>query len=456
MPRTAANPETIAAIATAPGRGGIGIVRIAGPLALDIATNITGKRPAPRIATLCSFSDTSGAAIDSGILLFYAGPASFTGDDIIEFQGHGGPVVLDLLLERCLSLGARMARPGEFSERAYLNGKIDLAQAEAIADLIDSASREAARGAARSMQGEFSAQINTLVDELIKLRIFIEACIDFPEEEIDLLADSDTQDRISSLLQRIDGIANVARSGRLIRDGINVLLAGKPNAGKSSLLNALAGSNVAIVSAIAGTTRDLVRERILIDGMAVHITDTAGLRESPDDVEREGIRRALKEAETTDLLLLVVDSSAHDQPETILKEHFAAFGSTLPPVCIVMNKSDLSGTPAGVRPDSATPSVAVSALTGEGIDELRAVVSRLVGFVPTEGGSFSARRRHLEALRGAHEALVTAVQNMLSRAGPELVAEDLRMAQQRLGEITGQISPDELLGKIFASFCIGK
>lgn len=456
MSKPAMRPETIAAIATAPGRGGIGIVRVAGPDARRIALTITGKTPAPRTATLASFRNATGEAIDSGIVVFFPAPASFTGDDIIELQGHGGPVVLDMLLERTLALGARMARPGEFSERAYLNGKIDLAQAEAIADLIDSASREAARSASRSMHGAFSERVNALVEELTHLRIFVEACIDFPEEEIDLLRDSDTQARIASLLSSIAETVSLARTGQLLRDGIHVLLAGKPNAGKSSLLNAMAGSNIAIVSSTAGTTRDLVRERILIDGMAVHITDTAGLRESPDDIEREGIRRALKEAETTDLLMLVMDSCSPEAPEDVLRDHFLGLQAPLPQICVVLNKCDLSGIPAGERDASGMSCVAVSALTGEGIDSLRKIIGRMAGFTPVEGGTFSARRRHLDALSRARTALLDAQANLLSRAGAELMAEDLRLAQQSLGDITGKLSPDELLGKIFASFCIGK
>ena len=449
-------PETIAAIATAPGCGGIGIVRISGPDALYIAQTIAHTVTPPRVATLASFHAADGAMIDSGIVIFFPGPRSFTSDDVIELQGHGGPVVLDMLLERVLGLGARLARPGEFSERAYLNGKIDLAQAEAIADLIDSASREAARGAARSMNGEFSTHIRMLVEEVTRLRIFVEACIDFPEEDIEMLAASDTRMRIEDLISRIEQTEAIARSGRLLRDGMNVLLAGKPNAGKSSLLNALSGSDAAIVSAIPGTTRDLVRERILIDGIPVHITDTAGLRESPDDIEREGIRRALAEAESTDLLLLVIDSSGPDDPDTVLRDHFSDLGAKLPRVCIVLNKCDLSGMTVGPMPDDGAPRVAVSALTGQGIDALRVVLSKAAGFIPPEGGGFSARRRHLDALERARGSLVTARRNLLEHRGPELMAEDLRLAQGQLGEITGQLSSDELLGRIFSSFCIGK
>jgi tRNA modification GTPase len=451
-----ASPETIAAIATAPGRGGIGIVRVAGPEALRIAQAVTGKQATPRLASFASFRDHDGAIIDSGIVIHFSAPSSFTGDDVVEFQGHGGPVVLDMILERVISLGARIARPGEFSERAYLNGKIDLAQAEAIADLIDSSSREAARGASRSLQGEFSDLVNALVEEVTRLRIFVEACIDFPEEEIDILADPDVQQRIEDILSRITRIESAAKTGRLLREGMNVLLAGKPNAGKSSLLNALSGNNVAIVSAIPGTTRDLIRERILIDGMPVHITDTAGLRDSPDEIEREGIRRALQEAENTDLLLLVVDSSTEDDPETILRDHFSGFAERMPPVCIVMNKCDLSKTAAGLQSMPGALRVGISAMTGTGIDALREVLRNIVGYAPAEGGNFSARRRHLDALTRARQALLTSHDVLLSRAGPELLAEDLRAAQQHLGEITGHLSSDELLGKIFSSFCIGK
>lgn len=448
--------ETIAAIATAPGRGGIGIVRVSGPDALRIATLITGTTPQARRATLSSFNDETGAPLDTGITLFFPGPASFTGDDVIEFQGHGGPVVLDMLLERVLSSGARIARPGEFSQRAFLNGKIDLAQAEAIADLIDSASREAARGAMRSLQGEFSEKVDTLIAELTRLRVIVEACIDFPEEDVDILADTDVRERIDALILTIRETERAARSGRLLRDGMSVLIAGKPNAGKSSLLNALANDSIAIVSTIPGTTRDLIRERIEIDGMPVHITDTAGLRESPDEIEREGMRRALREAEHTDVLLLVVDSTREEDPRKTIDDHFSHLLDTLPPLCIVLNKCDLSGIASGVQNGTSDRRVAVSALTGEGIDALRQSLCELAGFAPSGGGSFTARRRHLDALRRARESLDAARNNLLSRVGTELVAEELRIGQQSLGEITGHLSPDELLGKIFTTFCIGK
>ncbi len=448
--------ETIAAIATAPGRGGVGIVRISGPGAARIGAEITRRTIPPRKAIFTSFLDQGGRAIDSGIALFFPGPASFTGDDVIELQGHGGPVVLDMLLERALAEGARLARPGEFSERAYLNGKIDLTQAEAIADLIDAASREAARGAMRSIEGAFSAEVTPLVDELTQLRMLVEACIDFPEEDIDSLADHDVLEQIDTLLARIATIENTARSGRLLRDGMNVLIAGKPNAGKSSLLNALAGDSVAIVSAIPGTTRDLIRERILIDGIPIHVTDTAGLRESPDEIEQEGIRRALHEAEQADVLLLVVDSSAKDDPDAILNDHFHGVFQNLPPVCVILNKCDLSGLTPGNQKSDRHHCVALSALSGAGMDALRTALRDIVGLTPSGGGGFSARRRHLDALARARGALEDARSTLVSKAGSELLAEDLRLAQQCVGEITGQLSPDELLGKIFSSFCIGK
>ncbi len=449
-------PDTIAAIATAPGRGGIGIVRISGPAARTISSAVTGKTPLPRVATMSTFRSSDGTLIDSGITLFFPAPASFTGEDIVEFQCHGGPMVLDMIVEEVLSIGSRLARPGEFSERAYLNGKLDLAQAEAIADLIDSASREAARGAARSMSGEFSARVHALEDQLTHLRILVEAAIDFPEEDVDLIDDYNALARMSSLIDDIGAITDTARSGRLLRDGINVLIAGKPNAGKSSLLNALAGSSVAIVSSIPGTTRDLVRERILLHGVPVHVTDTAGLRDSPDEIEREGIRRALLEAESTDVLVLVLDSTTEDEPGRVLQEHFGALSTPMPPVCVVLNKCDLSGISPGRTNKTHKNTVAISALTGAGIDSLRGVLHEIVGFSPSEGGTFTARRRHLEGLSRARSALESARTNLNTKAGADLIAEDLRIAQRHLGDLTAPLSADDLLGKIFSSFCIGK
>jgi tRNA modification GTPase len=359
-------------------------------------------------------------------------------------------------MQSVLSAGARLARPGEFTERAFINGKIDLAQAEAIADLIDSASTEAARGASRSLQGEFSRLVTALIEELTRLRVLVEACIDFPDEDIDFITEADVSGRMKALLDRMNDLQRKAHVGSLLRDGITVVLAGKPNAGKSSLMNCLAGHDAAIVSATPGTTRDVLREQILIDGMPVHVIDTAGLRESGDEVEREGIRRALREAGKADLLLLVVDSTSAESPQAIAKEHLSSLADTLPPLCIVLNKSDLSGLAPGECNADAQVHIAVSALTGAGLDALRSHISTLVGFSPGESGVFSARRRHLDAIARARSSLTDGLVTLNERAAVELLAEHLRDAQHALGEITGQVTPDALLGEIFSSFCIGK
>ena len=447
--------ETIAAIATPPGRGGIGVLRVSGPGAPRIATEVAGHLPAPRFAARRRFRDASGAVIDQGLILFFPGPASFTGEDVIEFHAHGGPIVLDMLLERISALGARLARPGEFSERAFLNGKIDLAQAEAVADLIDSGSREAARSALRSLEGEFSRRIDLLQQELTDLRIFVEACIDFPEEEIDFLRDSDVMTRLQGIQSRAEEVRQQARQGALLREGMRIVLAGRPNAGKSSLLNLLAGRDAAIVSAIPGTTRDVLREEISIDGMPLHLIDTAGLRESPDEIEREGIRRTLREAAQADRLLLVVDGCTGEDPSKILETHLSELPDGLPPLTVLLNKSDLSGIHPGEVPDSGTPTFSVSAHTGEGMRELFDHLKASVGMSSGENSRFSARRRHLDALDRCLGSVRQALGACQARA-PELIAEDLREAQAALGEITGALSSDELLGKIFSSFCIGK
>jgi tRNA modification GTPase len=456
MPRPGGHTDTIAAVATAPGRGGIGIVRISGPAAQKIAVTLCGTLPLPRVAGFRAFAPSASDVIDSGIVLHFPAPSSFTGEDVVEFHGHGGPVVLQLLMQSILSAGARLARPGEFTERAFINGKIDLAQAEAIADLIDSASTEAARGASRSLQGEFSKLVNALIEELTRLRVLVEACIDFPDEDIDFITAANVDGRMNALLERMHDLHHKAHVGSLLRDGMTVVLAGKPNAGKSSLMNCLAGHDAAIVSATPGTTRDVLREQILINGMPIHVIDTAGLRESGDDVEREGIRRALREAGKADLLLLVVDSSSADNPQSIAEEHFSSLAESLPPLCIVLNKSDLSGLTPGECRVGGHVQIAVSALTGAGLDALRAHISRLVGFSPGESGAFSARRRHLDAIARARNSLTEGLVTLNEQAAVELLAEHLRDAQQALGEITGQLTPDELLGEIFSSFCIGK
>lgn len=441
--------DTIAAIATPPGNGGVGIIRISGPAALDLARQITRKAPKPRYAQLCRFHDADGSSIDSGLALYFPGPASFTGEDTLELQGHGGSVVLDMLLRRVLSLGARLANPGEFSQRAFLNNKIDLAQAEAIADLITSGTEQAVRSAQQSMQGVFSEQINELIDELIELRVYIEAAIDFVDEEIDFLSDGMVANKIQQLLGKIQKIHATAQQGRLLHDGMTVVLAGKPNAGKSSLLNALAGHDAAIVTDIAGTTRDVLRERIQIDGMPLHIIDTAGLHDSDNIVEQEGIRRALLEIEKADKVLLLLDSTDSDNAQVL---------SQLPPdsdVTLVFNKIDLSGQPAKSieRPHQAE--IYLSAKTGSGLDLLKQHLKRSVGFGETGDNVFIARRRHLQALSLAEQAVGNAG-NQLQNQAPELVAEDLRQAQISLSEITGEFSSDDLLGEIFGSFCIGK
>jgi tRNA modification GTPase len=456
MPRPDGHTDTIAAVATAPGRGGIGIVRISGPEAQRIAVTLCGTLPRPRVAGFRVFAPSAGEVIDSGIVLYFPAPSSFTGEEVVELHGHGGPVVLHLLMQSILSAGARLARPGEFTERAFINGKIDLAQAEAIADLIDSASTEAARGASRSLQGEFSKLVTALIEELIHLRVLVEACIDFPDEDIDFITDAHVDARMNALVERLNHLHHQARVGSLLRDGLTVVLAGKPNAGKSSLMNCLAGHDAAIVSATPGTTRDVLREQILIDGMPVHVIDTAGLRESGDDVEREGISRALREAGKADLLLLVVDSSSPDSPLSIAKEHFSCLGESLPPLCIVLNKSDLSGLTAGECKADGHIQIAVSALTGAGLDALRSHISKLVGFSTGESGAFSARRRHLDAIARARNSLSEGLLSLNEHAAVELLAEHLRDAQRALGEITGQLTPDDLLGEIFSSFCIGK
>jgi len=456
--------DTIAAIATPPGRGGVGIVRVSGPLATLIARSVTGKTLAPRYAHYGPFhenTDSGPAILDQGIALFFPGPHSFTGEDVLELQGHGGPVILDCLLREILRLGARLARPGEFSERAFLNDKIDLAQAEAIADLIDSASEQAARSALRSLQGEFSQRVHALVERLIQLRLYVEAAIDFPEEEIDFLADGKVGQDLNVLLRELDAVLNTARQGSLLREGMTVVIAGAPNAGKSSLLNALAGRDSAIVTPIAGTTRDVLREQIQIDGMPLHIIDTAGLRESPDEVEQEGIRRAWREIEKADHILLVVDGQTTD--ETDPEKLWPADAPQVPghqPITVIRNKCDLSSTPEqlvtrGNDKKSATL-ITLSAKTGAGIALLREHLKTSVGYRGNTEGSFLARRRHVDALLRARESLLRG-QNQLETAGAgELLAEDLRQSQQALGEITGEVSADDLLGRIFSSFCIGK
>lgn len=446
----ALNPDTIAAIATPPGNGGVGIIRISGTLVTEIAKQLLNKSLIPRHALFSSFIDADGSVIDSGISLFFPAPASYTGEDILELQGHGGSVVLDMLLRRVISLGARLANPGEFTKRAFLNDKLDLAQAEAVADLIESSTEQSVRSAQKSMQGVFSAQINELVSELTELRIYVEAAIDFVDEEIDFLTDGVVENRIIRLLQSIQQIQKTAQQGRLLRDGMTVVLAGKPNAGKSSLLNALAGHEAAIVTDIAGTTRDVLRERIQLDGMPLHIIDTAGLRESDNSIEKEGIRRAHEEIQKADKILLLIDAR-ESETEDLLK--------TLPTnidITKVYNKIDLLGISSGIKQTESGYSCYLSIKTGDGMDLLKQHLKQSVGFNEATDNVFIARRRHIEALRIGYDYISSALcQLQVSQAG-ELVAEDLRQAQMSLAEITGTITSDDLLGKIFSSFCIGK
>lgn len=444
--------DTISAVATPPGRGSVGIVRVSGPDCSKIAQGLLDGLPRPREACFKSFLDHNGEVIDSGLAIFFPNPHSFTGEDVLELQGHGGPVVMDLLLQRTLTLGARLARPGEFSERAFLNGKLDLVQAEAIADLIDAESQAAARSATRTLQGAFSNKVHRLVEALIELRLYVESAIDFPEEEIDFLMDSNVSERLHSLLVDIQTTHQSAHTGRLLRDGVTLVIAGRPNAGKSSLLNALAGAEAAIVTDIPGTTRDLLRERITIDGMPLHIIDTAGLRESHDPVEAEGIRRARQEIEQADRVLWVFDDATDPQ-------HLAIDRDQLPrgvPVTLVRNKIDIAGNPAGIHEDKTEVEVALSATRGDGIDLLRAHLKQCVGFQHLAEGDFIARRRHLDALERAIEHLQQGELSLQRDQAGELLAEDLRLAQQSLSQITGEFTADDLLGRIFSSFCIGK
>ncbi len=449
--------ETIVALATPPGRGGVGIIRVSGCSAYAIAETITRQALTPRVAHYLDFHLSDGSVIDQGIALYFKNPHSFTGEDVVEFQGHGGPVVLDLLIKEIVSLGARMARPGEFSERAFLNDKIDLAQAEAIADLIDASSEQAARSALKSLQGDLSNQVNALVEQLIQLRLYVEAAIDFPEEEIDFLSDGKVESDLRHLLTTINQLQQKATQGAILRDGMSVVLAGKPNAGKSSLLNALAGKESAIVTDIPGTTRDVLREHIHIDGMPLHIIDTAGLRQSDDQVERLGIERAWQEIEQADRLLLVIDSteSNPDKVRDEIVDSMTQSNRKVPPITVLFNKCDLiDKTPEIV--DNTETQIFLSAKTDTGVDLLQQHLKQCMGFQSQGDGVFIARRRHIEAIESAHQHTQAALQQLITANAGELVAEELRQAQQALSEITGEFTADDLLGRIFSSFCIGK
>ena len=456
----ALDTDTIAAQATPPGRGGVGIIRLSGPKANVIARTLCKRNLPfePRFAHFSRFHDADGLVLDEGLVLFFPSPNSFTGEDVVELQGHGGPVVMASLLNQVVALGARVARPGEFSERAFLNDKIDLAQAEAIADLIDSSSEQAARSALRSLQGAFSDQINHLVEQLIALRIYVEAAIDFPEEEIDFLADGKVLSDLDQIIGQLDAVFNTANRGVLLKEGMKVVLAGKPNAGKSSLLNALSGRESAIVTPIAGTTRDVLREHIHLDGMPLHITDTAGLRDSPDEVEKEGIRRAWQEIQQADRIVMLVDATKLETRDFTPRSLWPEFCDQLPanaPLTVVLNKVDLVDALAPVEGTVHTV-IPLSAKTGSGVDVLREHLKSCMGYTEENQGSFTARQRHIDALKKAQIALQQGREQLVGAGAGELLAEDLRMAQENLAEITGRFTPDDLLGRIFSSFCIGK
>ncbi|OOE64859.1 tRNA uridine-5-carboxymethylaminomethyl(34) synthesis GTPase MnmE [Salinivibrio sp. IB868] len=453
-----AQTDTIVAQATATGRGGVGIVRVSGPLAHEIGTKMTGRDLAPRRADYLPFLDQEGQPIDQGIALFFKGPHSFTGEDVLELQGHGGPVIMDMLIQRISAFsGVRAARPGEFSERAFLNDKLDLAQAEAIADLIDASSEQAARSALQSLQGAFSSQVNALVEKVIHLRIYVEAAIDFPDEEIDFLSDGKVASDLSQIIEHLATLRKEANQGAIMREGMKVVIAGRPNAGKSSLLNALSGKDSAIVTDIAGTTRDVLREHIHIDGMPLHIIDTAGLRDTADEVERIGVERAWDEIEQADRVLFMVDGTTTDA--THPAEIWPDFVSRLPKamgMTVIRNKVDMTGEPMGHDSNHDPALIRLSAKTGEGMDALRQHLKACMGYAGGSEGGFMARRRHLDALANAAHHLDIGQAQLEGYMAGEILAEELRLTQQHLNTITGEFSADDLLGKIFSSFCIGK
>ena len=448
-PPTTPRPDTIAAIATASGRGGIGVIRVSGPDLLPFSRQLCENEPPPRLATLAGFRDAAGQLIDSGLLLYFPSPHSFTGEDVLELHGHGGTVVMQMLLSRCLDLGARLAEPGEFTRRAYLSGKLDLAQSEAVIDLIDAATTTAARSAVRSLQGEFSREINTLLEQLTELRALVEASLDFPDEDIDFLQAADAFGRLERLQQRLASVFDRAQQGKLLQGGLNVVIVGQPNVGKSSLLNRLAGDELAIVTPVAGTTRDVVRSTLQIEGIPLHIIDTAGLRETDDEIEKIGIARAWREIERADLVLLLVDArSGVGQAEQAilgkLPENLARV--------TVYNKIDLAGRSAERHDEGCGVAISLSAKQGEGVELLRSELLRIAGWHPSED-VFIARERHLRALAETAEHIAAARAQLRQL---ELLAEELREAQAALGTITGQVSADDLLGEIFGRFCIGK
>ncbi|WP_292780253.1 tRNA uridine-5-carboxymethylaminomethyl(34) synthesis GTPase MnmE [Methylophilus sp. UBA6697] len=442
--------DTVAAIATAPGAGGIGVVRVSGPLAADIATQILGHCPAPRHAAYLPFLQADATLIDRGIAIYFPNPHSYTGEDVLELQAHGGTALMQILLARCIECGARHAQAGEFTQRAYLNDKLDLAQAEAVADLINAATVEAARSAVRSLSGEFSQTIQTLLQQLVDLRMYVEACLDFPEEEIDFITQGRVLEKLQANQAALQHIFHQAKQGVLLREGINVVLIGQPNVGKSSLLNALSGEEVAIVTPIAGTTRDTIKSVIQIEGVPLHVIDTAGLRETEDTVEQVGIARTWKAIETAHVALLLVDSQhgIGDQEKAILHKLPAEVKKVW-----VHNKIDVSRETSRIEKRENEQHVFLSAKTGDGIASLQKTLLEIVGYQPGGEGVFMARARHLQALAEVEQHLDLA---MLQMHAAELVAEELRCAQEALGSITGEFTSDDLLGEIFSRFCIGK
>ena len=448
--------DTIVAQATPPGRGGIGVVRLSGDRVQNICQAITGLLPEPRFASISNFIDSDESVIDRGLVIYFPKPSSFTGEHVLELHGHGGPVVMKLLIDRCQQLGARIAAPGEFSERAFLNGKIDLSQAEAIADLIDSASKAAAKSAVRSMQGEFSKRIEKLTENVTLLRMYVEAAIDFPEEEIDFLGNKKVQGMLESILAEFDDVTKRATQGALLREGASLVLAGRPNAGKSSLMNSLTGKEVSIVTNIAGTTRDIVDNYIHLDGLPLRLIDTAGLHTAGDVIEIEGVKRAHSEIRNADHVILIVDCFAHRGEIAAATEELRGEVPGEIPVTVVVNKIDLNQEwqqEVDAVPEDWIP---VSAKTGEGMKSLRGHLKQALGFITVEGGTFIARARHLDALTRARASIETGERQLMEAGAGELLAEELKLCQQALGEITGIFTSDDLLGMIFSSFCIGK
>ncbi|MCS5712759.1 tRNA uridine-5-carboxymethylaminomethyl(34) synthesis GTPase MnmE [Candidatus Berkiella aquae] len=440
--------DTIVAVATAPGKGGIGVIRISGKQAAFIAKRLLSKDLSARIATLCTFRNANQEILDQGVALYFPSPNSFTGEDVVELQGHGGPVVLDLVVSAVLAEGARLAEPGEFSLRAFLNNKIDLAQAEAIADLIDASTQQAAQSAMRSLQGQFSEHVLNLATALMQLRLYVEAAIDFPEEEIDFLSDGKVLQKLDAILAELSLLQAKAKQGQLLKEGMSVVIVGQPNAGKSSLLNALTGQETAIVTPIAGTTRDLVKETIQLDGMPLHIIDTAGIRDQAEEIEKEGIRRALLQQDLADRILLVVDVSQGELTK-VEQEVLQQFSHK---TTLIMNKIDT----VGLLPGERDGQLYLSAKTGEGLSCLKEHLKMCMGYRQAEGATFIARRRHLSAIAATLQNCLNAKKQLVEFKAGELVAHELKMAHDALGEIVGKVTTDDLLGEIFSNFCIGK